>query len=116
MRATPIRILLADPRARRVAFAYAILVGGGFLMRQGEAGNRYIAIADGTAEVIRDGLTIARVSRADGVGETALLRQVPHTASVRAVTPVHGLAITQEEFLVAVTGHDGDRSAEPTNE
>jgi MFS family permease len=78
---------------------------GSDLMVEGELGDRYLAIVDGEVEVLRRGATIAIRSRGDGVGETALLRDVPRTATVRARVPVRALAITKDDFLVAVTGH-----------
>jgi MFS family permease len=86
--------------ARPVAFA-----DGAELMREGDQGDRYLAIVDGTVEVVRNGAAIAVRTRGDGVGETALLRDVPRTATVRAVGPVDTLSITKDDFLVAVTGH-----------
>ncbi len=79
---------------------------GTLLMSQGEPGDRYLAIAQGDAEVVRNGLVIAHRSRGEGVGEIALLRRVPRTATVRAQTAVRAFAIERHDFLVAVLGHD----------
>jgi hypothetical protein len=86
--------------ARAVSFA-----PGSDLMVEGELGDRYLALVDGEVEVRRRDAVIAVRTRGDGVGETALLRDVPRTATVRARVPVRALAITKDDFLVAVTGH-----------
>lgn len=78
---------------------------GAYLMVEGEPGDRYLAIAAGVAEVSQQGVVIGTVTTGDGVGEIALLRDVPRTASVRADTKVEAMALGKEEFLIAVTGH-----------
>jgi CRP-like cAMP-binding protein len=56
-------------------------------------------------EVSRGGHVVAHVGRGDGVGEMALLRAIPRTATVTAVDDVLAYALDREAFLVAVTGH-----------
>jgi CRP-like cAMP-binding protein len=45
------------------------------------------------------------------VGEIALLRATPRTASVHAVGPALVLGVAREEFLAAATGSEAARSA-----
>lgn len=78
---------------------------GAAIVRQGERGDRYYAIADGTVEVIKDGRPVATLGRGEGFGEIALLHGVTRTATVVAVTSVTLTAIERDPFLVAVTGH-----------
>ena len=78
---------------------------GAAIVRQGEPGDRYYAIADGTVEVIKDGRLVATLGRGEGFGEIALLHSVTRTATVVAVTAATLTAIEREPFLVAVTGH-----------
>ena len=78
---------------------------GTYLMTEGEPGERYLAIASGAAEVLQRGTAISTVTDGDGVGEIALLRNIPRTASVRAATTVHAIAVDKASFLIAVTGH-----------
>lgn len=77
------------------------------LMRQGDPGDRFLAIGSGTVDILCDGRIIAERHENEGVGETALLHAIPRTATVRARTAVRTLALGADDFLIAVTGHDG---------
>jgi hypothetical protein len=79
---------------------------GDVLMRQGERGETYVAITSGVVDIEADGRHVATVGPGDGIGEIALLRDVPRTATVRALETLQLFAIEREEFLAAVTGHD----------
>jgi CRP-like cAMP-binding protein len=48
---------------------------------------------------------VRRCGRGEGVGEIALLRAVPRTASVVAHTPGTVYRLARESFLTAVLGH-----------
>ncbi len=78
---------------------------GEIIIRQGDIGERYYAIADGTVAVSRDGHRIATLGRAEGFGEIALLEDVPRTATVTAVGTVRLQALDKESFVTALTGH-----------
>jgi MFS family permease len=77
---------------------------GAALMTQGEPGDRFIVIGTGEVEVLVDGRPIHRLGPGAGVGEIALLRRSPRTATVRAVTDVTGYSIDAGTFLAAVAG------------
>lgn len=81
--------------------------GGSVLIRQGDPGDRYYAIGRGALTVFRDGREVATLSRGDGVGEIALLRDTPRTATVVAGADAEVYALERELFLLAVTGHPG---------
>jgi CRP-like cAMP-binding protein len=72
---------------------------------QGEAGHHFYVIAEGRAAVEVDGAESRELGPGDGFGEIALLRDVPRTATVRAVEPLRLYAVERDEFIAAVTGH-----------
>ena len=78
---------------------------GAMLVREGDFGEYYYAIADGDVTVLQRGHPIARLGRADGLGEIALMRSVPRTATAVAETRVLAYRLDRESFLEAVTGH-----------
>jgi hypothetical protein len=81
------------------------LAAGEVLIRQGEHGDHFYAIADGQLEVTIDGTLVATKVRGDGVGEIGLLYEVPRTATVTAAYPATVFALGREAFLAAVAGH-----------
>jgi MFS family permease len=80
-------------------------VPGQVLIQQGTAGDRFYAIADGEVTVSVDGRPRGVRGRGTGLGEIALLRQVPRTATVTAVGPATLFALDAGTFLAAVSGH-----------
>jgi MFS family permease len=78
---------------------------GAVLIRQGDPGDAYYAIAAGELDVQQDGHFLRRCGRGDGVGEIALLRAAPRTATVIAHTPATVYRLNREPFLTAVLGH-----------
>ena len=81
---------------------WTTIAPGEELIAQGERGDRFYAIAAGRADVIRDGDVVDAVSKGMYVGEVALLRDVPRTATVRATTPMRVFALEREGFELVV--------------
>ena len=98
---------LPEPVLERLAAgATAVTVAAdGVVVSRGEVGNHFYAIATGKAAVDRDDGTTRELGPGDFFGEIALLRDVPRTATVRALEPLKLFALERDEFLLAVTGH-----------
>jgi CRP-like cAMP-binding protein len=75
------------------------------LIRQGDPGDAYYAIAAGELNATKDGHFLRRCGRGEGVGEIALLRDIPRTATVTAHTDAIIYKLDRDPFLTAVTGH-----------
>ena len=87
------------------ALAPAEVPAGTVLMRQGDTGDAYFAIAAGEFDVTQDGHFLRTCGRGEGVGEIALLRSIPRTATVTARTDGTFYRLAREPFLTAVLGH-----------
>jgi len=107
LRSLPLFAELPAPALEGLAAALtpAEVPAGATLIRQGEEGDAYYAIAAGQLDVLQDGRFLRRCGRGEGVGEIALLRAVPRTASVIAQTRATVYRLAREPFLTAVLGH-----------
>ena len=107
LRSIPLFAELPPPALEGLAAALtpAEVPAGVILIRQGEPGDAYYAIAAGQFDVSQDGHFLRRCGRGEGVGEIALLRAVPRTASVTAHTDATVYKLAREPFLTAVLGH-----------
>ena len=84
----------------RVTFA-----PGEVLVQEGDVGDCYYAIADGSVEIRRHGEHVRTLERGTGLGEIALLRSVRRTATAVAATAVTAYRLDRDAFLTAVNGH-----------
>lgn len=89
--------LAAAMQPQGVAAGEAIVV-------EGEPGEAYFIIAAGRVEVTRGGVRLRELGPGEAFGETALLRDVPRTATVRAIEPAELRRLDRVDFLDAVLG------------
>ena len=79
---------------------------GDVVITEGDAGDAYYVLETGALRVTQRGELLRVLSeRAAGVGEIALLRDVPRTATVTSETVSVMLMVGRASFLEAVTGH-----------
>jgi MFS family permease len=107
LRAVPIFAPLPAPTLEQLAVQLTPVhfPSGREIFRQGDAGDRFYVIAEGTLEVAIDGATAGVLGPGDYFGEIALLRDVPRTATVIAQTDVELYALERDDFIAALTGH-----------
>lgn len=92
--------------------ATEVSVGAGeVVMTEGDQGDVFYAVADGTFDIVTKGAHVMTAERGAGFGEVALLANVPRTATITARRAGSLLAIRRVPFLVAVTGSDSSRQA-----
>jgi MFS family permease len=78
---------------------------GQMIITEGEPGELFYIIAAGQARAAKDGNQLREMGTGDSFGEIALLRRIPRTAAVTAISRVETRALTRDEFLAAVTGN-----------
>jgi MFS family permease len=83
---------------------------GTTLITEGEVGDSYYVIGRGEFTVTREGRDLGLRGRGDGVGEIALLRDIPRTATITAAGQATVYVLDRESFLTTVTGHDPTRT------
>ena len=80
---------------------------GVVVVRQGDDGDRYYIVERGELAVSVDGKPARQLGPGNGFGEIALVRDVPRTATVTAITPSLLHSVRRAEFLSALSGHPG---------
>jgi MFS family permease len=86
------------------------VAAGEYVIRAGEAGDRFYVIGDGELDVEIDGRH-KKLCAGDYFGEIALLRSIPRTATVSASADSRLFALRRNDFLAAVSGHAAAENA-----
>ncbi|HXW81479.1 MAG TPA: cyclic nucleotide-binding domain-containing protein, partial [Acidimicrobiales bacterium] len=84
---------------------------GETVIRAGEPGDRFYIVQSGRLVIERDGEMVAGAERGDYFGEVALVRNVPRTATVRAVVGSELYALGRQAFVAAIAGHPAATAA-----
>ena len=91
---------------------HVVVPAGETVFEQGDPGDRFYVVVDGTATVVGDGVPITTLGPGDSFGEIALLRRVPRTATVRAVDELRLESLRGDRFVAVLTGSKrGDAAA-----
>jgi MFS family permease len=104
----PLSIAAKEYMARRLVSVP--VSAGDVVIRAGDPGDRFYIVADGDFDVLAAGAD-RKLGVGDYFGEIALLRDVPRTATVRAVVDGQLYALERADFLAAVTSHSAARVA-----
>lgn len=75
------------------------------IIQQGDPGDRFYVLLEGAVDVQRDGETVAHLRPGDFFGETALLLDMPRTATVQASEHALTWSITRAAFQRLVGGY-----------
>ena len=113
LRSIPLFAALPAPSIEGIARELQRLacLQGTVVITEGDRGDCYYTVADGELVVSRQGRSVDTVTRGDGFGEIALIRDVPRKASVTAVTDALLYVLDKEPFVQTVTGHAPTASA-----
>jgi MFS family permease len=109
----PIFKHLTAPALSRLAVRLHDLVvaKGDVIIAEGERGDRYYLIVNGTVEVTVGGAFVRVMGIGESFGEIALLRDVPRLATVTCATDAQLYAVERDDFLEAVSGHPRSMTA-----
>jgi MFS family permease len=78
---------------------------GDVIIREGEPGEHFYLIAAGRASAGKGSEHLSEMGPGDSFGEIALLRNIPRTATVTAISNLEVRILARDEFLAAATGN-----------
>jgi len=79
------------------------------VIREGDRGREFFAIADGQVEISKGGRAVAIENAGDVFGEIALLHGIPRTATVTTTEPSRLFVLTPQGFRSLVAPSFADR-------
>lgn len=85
--------------------AHVDVEAGQDVFSQGDVGDRFYVIADGEADVVRDGRLIRTMRSGEAFGEIALLRSTTRTTTVRARTALRLYTLDGQDFVSVISGY-----------
>ena len=84
------------------------LAAGEVVVTEGDKGEQFFLIAEGEFEVVEASAgRVNTLKPGDHFGEVALLRDVPRTATVRALTAGKVMALSKQNFIAGVSADLG---------
>jgi CRP-like cAMP-binding protein len=76
------------------------VAAGTTIVKEGETGDEFFVVIDGTARVSRHGRKITTLGPGNGFGELALLENAPRNATVVADTDMELVVVREGEFAL----------------
>jgi CRP-like cAMP-binding protein len=75
-----------------------VFYAGTKIFKEGDMGDRAYLIQDGQVEIVKNGITLATLSKGELFGEMALVDDQPRMASAVALTDVSCVIINRDNF------------------
>jgi MFS family permease len=113
LRAIPIFEPLPLPELERLALALADerVEGGVTVFEEGDPGDRFYVIRAGEAEVSIGGELVRTLHTGQFFGEIALVKDVPRTATIRALTDLELATLERDVFIGTLSRHAASAQA-----